>query len=150
MIKVQNIISAIDYHAAGMPVRIVQGGVPPIPGKTMQEKHEYAKKHLEWLRTALMYEPRGHKAQFGLILTEPCREDCDIGTLMMSYHNYLEMCGHGMIGLGTMLTDTNMTISQIALKLGFSSPDHIAKYFRKHKGVNPSDYRKHHAECRHT
>lgn len=108
MVQITNVISALDYHTAGHPVRIVQGGVPPIRGKTMQEKHAYARDHLEWLRSTLMDEPRGHKAQFGIILTEPCRSDCDFGTIMMSYHNYLEMCGHGMIGLATMLTDLGM------------------------------------------
>jgi LacI family transcriptional regulator len=42
-----------------------------------------------------------------------------------------------------MLTMTEMSISQIALEMGFPSSDHISAYFRSEKGCNPLEFRKH-------
>jgi LacI family transcriptional regulator len=41
-----------------------------------------------------------------------------------------------------LLLDTNLSIAEIALMSGFSSPAHIAGYFREIKGMNPAEYRK--------
>ena len=44
--------------------------------------------------------------------------------------------------IAQMLLETDRTISQIAYDLGFTSPDHIGRFFRRHKGINPSDFRR--------
>jgi len=44
--------------------------------------------------------------------------------------------------IADMLLNTNMTISEIALLIGFTDPDHISRYFRQVKGMTPSAYRK--------
>jgi len=41
-----------------------------------------------------------------------------------------------------MLLETNLTVSQIALRLGYPGVDHIARDFRRVKGVSPAAYRK--------
>ena len=41
-----------------------------------------------------------------------------------------------------MLTETNLPVSQIAFALGFDGVDHIARYFRREKGISPLKYRK--------
>jgi LacI family transcriptional regulator len=40
------------------------------------------------------------------------------------------------------LIDTDMTVSQIAYKFGFSSPYNVTRYFRKHKDISPLAFRK--------
>lgn len=68
-------IHAIDAHTAGEPLRIITAGFPPIRGKTMLEKRRYAREHLDHLRTALMWEPRGHADMYGCLLTDPVTPD---------------------------------------------------------------------------
>lgn len=106
--KVVKSIQAIDSHTMGEPTRIVVGGVPQIPGKTMPEKKSYLEKHMDNLRTAIMLEPRGHKDMFGSIITQPTKEEADLGIIFMDGGGYLNMCGHGSIGAATVAVETGM------------------------------------------
>lgn len=92
-------ITSIDAHTAGEPLRIISGGLPPIPGDTILAKRRYAKGHLDHLRTALMWEPRGHADMYGCIPTEPTTPDGTLGVLFMHNEGFSTMCGHGVIGL---------------------------------------------------
>lgn len=106
--KIARSIQAIDSHTMGEPTRIVVGGVPRIPGKTMPEKKTYLEEHMDNLRTAIMLEPRGHKDMFGSIITQPTRSDADLGIIFMDGGGYLNMCGHGSIGAATVAVETGM------------------------------------------
>lgn len=55
------VITTLDVHAGSEPLRIITGGYPGIPGKSILEKRRYLKEHLDHLRQVLMREPRGHK-----------------------------------------------------------------------------------------
>jgi len=99
-------ITVIDCHAAGEPLRVVTGGLPPIPGETILAKRRYAQQHLDHLRRVLIFEPRGHADMYGCILTEPVTPDGDLGVLFMHNEGFSTMCGHGVIGLVTVLYDT--------------------------------------------
>ncbi|MFJ6821443.1 proline racemase family protein [Streptomyces niveus] len=101
-------ISAVDSHTEGMPTRVVTGGVAPVPGATMAERRRYAMEHLDPLRRFLMDEPRGHPAMSGAILQPPTRADADWGVLYIEVSGFLPMCGHGTIGLATVLVETGM------------------------------------------
>ncbi|NCB70292.1 MAG: proline racemase [Clostridia bacterium] len=101
-------IQAIDSHTAGEPTRIVTGGIPNIKGKTMPEKKEYLEKELDYLRTAIMLEPRGHNDMFGSIITAPTTDEADLGIIFMDGGGYLNMCGHGTIGAVTAAIETGM------------------------------------------
>ena len=92
-------ITTIDAHTAGEPLRIITGGIPAIPGDTILEKRRYAKQHLDHMRTALMWEPRGHADMYGCIVTEPVTKDGTLGVLFMHNEGFSTMCGHGIIGL---------------------------------------------------
>jgi trans-L-3-hydroxyproline dehydratase len=92
-------ITTIDAHTAGEPFRVITGGFPKVPGKTILQKRRYARQHLDHLRTALMWEPRGHADMYGAIPTEPISEEADLGVLFMHNEGYSTMCGHGIIGL---------------------------------------------------
>ncbi|WP_455351773.1 proline racemase family protein [Streptomyces sp. SYSU K217416] len=103
-------ISAVDSHTEGMPTRVVTGGVGPIPGDTMAERRRYAVEHLDPLRRFLVDEPRGHAAMSGAILQPPTRPDADWGVLYVEVSGFLPMCGHGTIGVATVLVETGMVM----------------------------------------
>lgn len=89
----------IDTHTGGEPTRIVIGGLPHIPGDTMQAKRQELQSRLDWVRRSLMWEPRGHRDMFGAIITPPVTPGCAFGVVFMDSGGYLNMCGHGSIGV---------------------------------------------------
>ncbi len=92
----------IDGHACGNPVRVVTGGAPHLDGATMLEKRTHFLSEFDWIRTGLMFEPRGHDQMSGSILYPPTREDCDVAILFIETSGCLPMCGHGTIGTVTI------------------------------------------------
>ncbi|HKA69709.1 MAG TPA: proline racemase family protein [Actinomycetes bacterium] len=102
------VLHAVDSHTEGMPTRVITGGVGVIPGATMAERRSHFIAHLDHLRTLLMYEPRGHAAMSGAILQPPTRPDADIGVLFIEVSGCLPMCGHGTIGVATVLVETGI------------------------------------------
>ena len=94
----------IDAHTCGNPVRVVVSGGPDLQGATMLDKREHFRAEFDWIRTALMFEPRGHAMMSGSILYPSEREDCDIGVLFIETSGCLPMCGHGMIGTCLLYT----------------------------------------------
>jgi len=101
-------ITTLDVHAAGEPLRIITGGIPSIPGKTILEKRRFAQKNLENIRTALMWEPRGHADMYGCFLTEPVTPDGNLGVIFLHNEGYSTMCGHAVIGLTFAGLDTGL------------------------------------------
>lgn len=101
-------IKTIDSHTMGEPTRIVYDGFPELPGETMMEKKNYLMEHYDFLRQALMLEPRGHRDMFGALLTEPVHEEADFGVIFLDSGGCLNMCGHGSIGTASMLVETQM------------------------------------------
>ncbi len=98
----------IDAHTAGEPLRIILGGYPEILGNTMLEKRNYLKDNFDYLRKALMWEPRGHADMYGCIITPPVSRDADFGVLFMHNEGYSTMCGHAIIAFTTVAFDTGM------------------------------------------
>ncbi|MCB9421936.1 MAG: proline racemase family protein [Ardenticatenaceae bacterium] len=101
-------ITTIDAHTAGEPLRVITSGYPDLPGETILAKRRYALEHYDHLRTALMWEPRGHADMYGCILTEPERPSSDLGVLFLHNEGYSTMCGHGIIGLAKVGLDTGL------------------------------------------
>jgi proline racemase len=99
---------AVDSHTEGMPTRVVTAGVDPIPGATMLERKLHFEAEMDDLRLLLMREPRGHSAMSGAILQPPTRDDADWGVLFIEVSGCLPMCGHGTIGVATVLVETGM------------------------------------------
>ncbi|HKH17013.1 MAG TPA: proline racemase family protein [Solirubrobacteraceae bacterium] len=100
--------AAVDSHTEGMPTRVITGGVGPIPGSSMLERKLHFETHMDELRLLLMREPRGHGAMSGAILQPPTRADADWGVLFIEVSGCLPMCGHGTIGVATVLVETGM------------------------------------------
>ena len=101
-------MTTVDAHAAGEPLRVITGGFPALPGETILEKRRYARENLDHLRTALMWEPRGHADMYGCTVTEPVTPDGALGVIFMHNEGYSTMCGHGIIALTKVLLDTGM------------------------------------------
>lgn len=108
MRPVNRVIHTVESHTEGMPTRVVVGGVAPIPGNSMFERRAFFLEHMDDLRTLLMYEPRGHSAMSGAILQPSTRPDADWGVLYIEVSGCLPMCGHGTIGVATVLVETGM------------------------------------------
>ena len=89
-------ITTIDAHTGGEPFRVITGGFPDLPGDSILARRRYAKERLDQLRTALMFEPRGHADMYGCIVTPPVSPEADIGILFMHNEGYSTMCGHGI------------------------------------------------------
>jgi 4-hydroxyproline epimerase len=99
----------IDGHTCGNPVRVVTGGsIPALKGETMFERRQHFIAEHDWIRAALMYEPRGHAMMSGSILYEPSRPDCDVGVLFIETTGCLPMCGHGTIGTVTIALENGL------------------------------------------
>lgn len=100
--------TAVDSHTEGMPTRVVTDGVGVIPGATMNDKRLHFMEHLDGIRELLVNEPRGHAAMSGAILQPPTRDDCDWGVVYIEVSGCLPMCGHGTIGVATVLVETGL------------------------------------------
>lgn len=98
----------IDGHTCGNPVRLVAGGGPLLNGSTMMERRAHFLAEYDWIRTGLMFEPRGHDMMSGSILYPPTREDCDIAILFIETSGCLPMCGHGTIGTVTFAVENGL------------------------------------------
>jgi proline racemase len=101
-------IKTIDMHTGGEPLRVILSGFPEVKGHTILECRNYVKEHYDHLRTALMFEPRGHADMYGLLIVPPERPDSDFGVLFMHNEGYSTMCGHATIA-----------ITKLAVELGW-------------------------------
>lgn len=104
-------IKTVDMHTAGEPLRVVTTGLPELKGSNVLERRAYMKKHYDHLRTALMFEPRGHRDMYGCILLPPNDGDADFGLLFMHNEGYSTMCGHAIIA-----------ITKLAVEMGWVEP----------------------------
>lgn len=101
-------ISVIDSHTGGEPFRVVVDGLPHIEGATVLERRRFAMENLDDLRTALMWEPRGHADMYGGWLGPPTEAGSDLSVLFTHNEGFSTMCGHGIIALCKVLFDTGI------------------------------------------
>ena len=129
--------SCLDGHTCGNPVRLVSGGGPLLKGATMSERRlEFLANH-DWIRKALMFEPRGHDAMSGSMLSPPTRADCDVGILFIEVSGCLPMCGHGTIGTVTMAIENGLVTPATPGVLNIDAPAGrvVARYEQKDRFV---------------
>src|SRR6266853_3129842 len=104
------IIKTIDAHVAGEPLRLVVDGFPSPRGGTMLAKREWAAKHADHLRRALVLEPRGHADMSGAVLTEPVSPGAHAGVLFFHNDGYSTMCGHGILAVTTIALERSLLL----------------------------------------
>ena len=112
----------IDAHTCGNPVRVVVSGGPDLQGATMLDKRAHFLEEYDWIRTALMFEPRGHAMMSGSILYPSEREDCDTGVLFIETSGCLPMCGHGTIGTVTVALERGLVRPRTPGRLNLETP----------------------------
>jgi proline racemase len=101
-------ITTVDLHTGGEPFRVITGGYPDLPGDTILVRRRYARQNFDHLRTALVWEPRGHADMYACIVTPPVSPGADIGVLFMHNEGYSTMCGHGIIAITKVALETGM------------------------------------------
>ncbi|MCG8544882.1 MAG: proline racemase family protein, partial [Alphaproteobacteria bacterium] len=98
--KRNRFVDVIYTHTEGEPTCIVHAGIAyPAVGDILAMR-TYLETHYDWLRRALMREPRGHSDMFGVFLTPPTSPEADAGMIWMDGSDFRHMCGHGTIALG--------------------------------------------------
>jgi len=125
--------SCVDAHTCGNPVRVVMGGGPQLNGASMSERRQHFLAEFDWIRTGLMFEPRGHDMMSGSILYPATRPDCDIGILFIETSGCLPMCGHGTIGTVTVAVEQGLVRPKTPGVLRLETPAGvvIAEYEQK-------------------
>ncbi len=112
----------VDAHTCGNPVRMVVGGAPLLPNVPMAEKRQIFVREHDWVRRALMFEPRGHNVMSGSILYPSSRDDCDIGVLFIEVSGCLPMCGHGTIGTVTAAIEQGLVVPREPGRIALETP----------------------------
>ncbi|MCO8163838.1 4-hydroxyproline epimerase [Pseudomonas sp. 21LCFQ010] len=112
----------IDAHTCGNPVRLVAGGAPLLPHVPIAERRALFVEHHDWVRKALMFEPRGHDVMSGAIIYPAYRQDCDFAVLFIEVSGCLPMCGAGTIGLVTSALEAGLVTPRVPGQLSIETP----------------------------
>lgn len=118
----KHIFTCIDAHTCGNPVRLVKHGGPALRGNNMSEKRQDFLAHWDWIRTGLMFEPRGHDMMSGSILYPPHDPQNDVAVLFIETSGCLPMCGHGTIGTITTAVEHGLIVPMEAGKIRMEAP----------------------------
>ncbi|BDD02856.1 4-hydroxyproline epimerase [Aureibacter tunicatorum] len=117
----------VDAHTTGNPVRVVAGGGPNLEGNNMLERRAHFLRDYDWIRTGLMFEPRGHDMMSGSILYPPNDPANDVAVLYIETSGCLAMCGHGTIGTVTIAIEEGLITPKEEGKLRLETPAGLVK-----------------------
>jgi 4-hydroxyproline epimerase len=131
----KNIFTCIDAHTCGNPVRLVKHGGPYLLGNTMSEKRQHFLKEYDWIRTGLMFEPRGHDMMSGSILYPPHDPQNDVAVLFIETSGCLPMCGHGTIGTITIAIEEGLIIPKTPGIVRMEAPAGLVNITYKQEGA---------------
>ena len=112
----------IDAHTCGNPVRLVAGGAPLLPHLPIAERRAIFVREHDWIRQALMFEPRGHDIMSGAIIYPAYRTDCDFAVIFIEVSGCLPMCGAGTMGLVTAALEEGLVTARIPGRLSIETP----------------------------
>ena len=134
----RSVFSCIDAHTCGNPVRVVAEGGPPLEGGTMSQRRAHFLAEYDWIRTGLMFEPRGHDLMSGSILYPPADPANDTGILFIETSGCLPMCGHGAIGTATVMIERGLVVPKTPGRLRLEVPAGVveARYTMEGKKVS--------------
>lgn len=92
-------IKVVDSHTGGEPTRLIVEGGPNLGDGTLAERVERFRREFDDIRTAVILEPRGSDVLVGGLVCDPVDSSCVAGVIFFNNTDYLQMCGHGTIGL---------------------------------------------------
>ena len=133
--------ACIDAHTCGNPVRVVVKGGPQLEGNSMNERRLAFMREWDWIRTGLMFEPRGHDMMSGSILYPPFSPENDVGILFIETSGCLPMCGHGTIGTVTVLIEEGIITPKRPGVLRLEVPAGVVEAYYTMDGPNVSSVR---------
>ena len=131
----RSVFVCIDGHTCGNPVRVVKSGHPPLLGKTMSEKRQHFIKEYDWIRTGLMFEPRGHDMMSGSFLYPSHNPTNDFAILFIETSGALPMCGHGTIGTITIAIEEGLITPKVPGKIRMEAPAGLVEIAYKQTGT---------------
>lgn len=134
----KHIFNCIDAHTCGNPVRLVKDGGPKLTGNNMSEKRQHFLREYDWIRTGLMFEPRGHDMMSGSILYSPHDPNNDVAVLFIETSGCLPMCGHGTIGTITIAIQEGLIQPKTKGVVMMETPAGLIKTEYKTPGENDS------------
>src|SRR5437899_11402462 len=102
------VISTVDFHTAGIGMRLLTSGLGRLPGSTIGEKRRFFQEHHDDLRTGLCPEPRGHRSLLIAVMTEPVTPGAHLGPFFIYSGGYYVSCGEGTIGAATVAIEAGM------------------------------------------
>ncbi len=102
------VLGTIDFHTAGIGMRLLTSGLGRLPGATIPEKRRWFQEHLDHVRTGLCLEPRGHRGLLIAVMTEPVTPAADFGLFFIYPGGYFVSCGEGTIGAATVAVETGI------------------------------------------
>lgn len=104
----ERLVTTVDFHTAGIGMRLVTAGVPRLPGATIADKRKHFETHFDHLRTGLCLEPRGHRGMLMALLVEPVTPGADFGLIFFYPGGYYVSCGEATIGSATVAVATGL------------------------------------------
>jgi len=102
------VIGTIDFHTAGIGMRLLTSGLGRVLGATITEKRRWFLEHHDDLRTGLCLEPRGHRGLLIAVMTEAVTPGAHFGLFFIYPGGYYVSCGEGTIGAATMAVETGL------------------------------------------
>ena len=108
----RTLLTAIDAHTAGGPLRLITSGLPELSGSTILERQRCMQDQFDWIRRTVLQEPRGHADMCGCVLTPANSQDADVGVLFPTATGYSPMSGHSLIAVVTILLETGIIPAQ--------------------------------------
>ncbi len=106
------VLTTIDFHTAGIGMRLLTSGLGRVPGATIADKRRWFQEHLDDLRTGLCLEPRGHRGLLIAVMTEAVTPGAEFGLFFIYPGGYYVSCGEGTIGAATVAIETGMVRRQ--------------------------------------
>jgi 4-hydroxyproline epimerase len=123
----RTVFECIDAHTCGNPVRVVKTSKPDLVGTTMSERRLHFLQEFDWIRTGLMFEPRGHDMMSGSLIYPPIDPAHDAAILFIETSGCLPMCGHGTIGTVTIAIEEKLIIPKKPGELMLEVPAGVIK-----------------------
>lgn len=131
----KSVFTCIDAHTCGNPVRVIAKGAPKLEGANMSEKRQHFLKEYDWIRTGLMFEPRGHDMMSGSMFYPPSDPENDVAILFIETSGCLPMCGHGTIGAITIGIEEGLIRPKVAGKVKMEAPAGLVEIeYQENKG----------------
>jgi 4-hydroxyproline epimerase len=89
----------VDSHTAGEPTRVILEAPFDLGSGSLSERREIFSTKYDSYRRAFCTEPRAGDTTVGALLVPPIDPTCSAGVIFFNNIGYLNMCGHGTIGL---------------------------------------------------